>query len=436
MENIPLPHAPSPGPATDAERHPTARSSRFIEHHLPRNFVVLFIHGMLGQTGFRLLSAPTFLPAYISLLTGTDAAAGLARAVQSLGMFISPVLSARMVEHRRRVLRMAFACGMSMRVQILLLALAALFLPRELALFAVWPVIGVWGLMSGMQMVVFNFLLSKAIPVDRRGRLHGLRNLTSALTLLVVSAAAGWMVDRYGFPGGYGRAFLLSFVLTTSGLLAILFLVEPSSTDVRAAVPLTSRLSELPALLRNEPHFARFVQARLFAAAARGALPFYILSLGQRLELTGALIGTLTISFTLAQGVMAMVWGFLADKRGFRLVFLLSLFAWLAANLLILVEPGLGLSFVIFWLVGAGFSGFHLSGSNLVLEFGSERERAMRIATMHSLSEATGAIGFFLAAALAATAPLVTIFIASATLQVLAALLLGRMKEPRHHLPG
>ena len=57
---------------------------------------------MLGQTGFRLIQAPTFLPAYLSLLAGNNAVVGIARAVQSLGMSISPYLGAWMVEHRLR----------------------------------------------------------------------------------------------------------------------------------------------------------------------------------------------------------------------------------------------------------------------------------------------------------------------------------------------
>lgn len=135
---------------------------------------------MLGQTGFRLLQAPTFLPASLSLLAGNNAVVGIARAVQSLGMSISPYLAAWMVEHRLRVKRLGILFGSLMRFQILLLALTALLLPRDQALTAVWIVIGLWGFSSGLQIVTFSFILSKVIPAHRRGRLVGIRNVAAA----------------------------------------------------------------------------------------------------------------------------------------------------------------------------------------------------------------------------------------------------------------
>jgi hypothetical protein len=61
-----------------------------VQRNLPFNFGVLLGHGLLGQTGFRLIQAPTFLPKYVELLAGNNTAVGIARAVQSLGMFLSP----------------------------------------------------------------------------------------------------------------------------------------------------------------------------------------------------------------------------------------------------------------------------------------------------------------------------------------------------------
>ena len=100
-----------------------------VRRQLPRNFVAHLAHGLLGQTGFRLLNAPTFVPAYIHLLSGSDLAVGLARALQSFGMALSPILGATTIEHRRRVLPVGFVVGGLMRVQVLGIALAAFLLP-------------------------------------------------------------------------------------------------------------------------------------------------------------------------------------------------------------------------------------------------------------------------------------------------------------------
>ncbi len=53
----------------DAAASAEAAYSRFVERHLTRNYLGHLAHGLLGQTGFRLLNAPTFLPAYVMFLS-------------------------------------------------------------------------------------------------------------------------------------------------------------------------------------------------------------------------------------------------------------------------------------------------------------------------------------------------------------------------------
>ena len=77
------------------------------------------------MTGFRLFNAPTFLPAYLYLLSGSAFVVGLGQSLQQLGGVVSPVIGATQIEHRKRVLPVAMLMGTLMRVQILGVALAA-----------------------------------------------------------------------------------------------------------------------------------------------------------------------------------------------------------------------------------------------------------------------------------------------------------------------
>ncbi len=400
--------------------------------HLRRNSTVLFVHGLLGQTGFRLLQAPTFLPTYINLLTGSSAAVGLARAAQSCGMFLSPLLGTGMVERRERLLRLTFTFGSIMRLQILGLALIALFAPRTLAIWLVWPALLAWGLASGLQALTFNVLLAKTIPTQSRGRIMGARNLGSSLVLLVVAAIAGGFLDAWGFPRGYGAAFLLAFALTTVGLLSMLALREAPAREVRTGISWRDRLGEIPRLLRGDRAFAGFLRARLLATAARGALPFYILTLGQKVDLTGTQIAAFTIAFTVAQGVAGLTWGVLADRHGFRNVFILALVSWITGGVAVVLWNRVEVGYLVFVAIGAGLAGLMLAGQNMVLEFGTEMERPMLIATSNTLSEAVGMLGFVSAGVLAQlTSPQVAVASAAA-LQVVAVVLLMGIEDPRH----
>src|SRR5579872_2845283 len=102
---------------------------RFVEDNLPRNFAGHFVHGMLGMTGFRIFNAPTFLPAYIHLITrampGSDMLVAASQALQQLGGVVSPVVGAAQVEHRKRVLPVSMLMGTLMRVQVAAIAICA-----------------------------------------------------------------------------------------------------------------------------------------------------------------------------------------------------------------------------------------------------------------------------------------------------------------------
>ena len=120
-------------PAHEGEgAEPRAAEARFqaeVRGSLRRNYLAHLAHGLLGQTGMRMINAPTFIPAYVASLAGSDVYVGLARGLQYLGMSLSPVVGATLIEHRRRVLPVGFVIGVLMRVQILGLALGGLLLP-------------------------------------------------------------------------------------------------------------------------------------------------------------------------------------------------------------------------------------------------------------------------------------------------------------------
>ena len=408
-----------------------------VERNLPGNFAALLAHGLLGQTGFRLVNAPTFLPHFASQLAGNASGGTVMRAVQSLGQFLSPLAAVSVVEHRTHAKRLGVVFGSAMRVQILFLALVALFVPQpRVALWLVWLCVGLFGLAQGLQGVAFQVVMAKVIPIERRGRLLGLRDLTSGVVLIGVAAIGGYLIERFGFFAGNGYTFLLAFGLTSLGLGAFARVREPAGRELRDPMPLRKRVRELPALLRAEPDFRRFLSARLFASAARGVLPLYIVWIGREFGMTGARLGTFTIVFSIAQSGSTLGWGWLGDRSGYKRVFQLSNVFGLAGTSLLLVSSSVWMASFTYALVGAGLGGFMLAGSNLVLEFGTERERAMRIAAHNASTELVGMLGFLAAGLLADSVSFRSAFLASIVLQALAILRVRGMKDPRGHGSG
>lgn len=162
-----------------------------------RNFAASLTHGIFGMTGFRLIYAPTIIPAYIHLLTGSSAAVGMGTALLQFGGTISPIASGARIESRSRVLPYAICVGSMMRVMILGLALAAWLLTGGWLVGITFALFLALGFFSGAQRVAFQMLMAKVIPLRRRGRLQGIRNLVGE----VIAAGLAWfaghvLIDR------------------------------------------------------------------------------------------------------------------------------------------------------------------------------------------------------------------------------------------------
>ena len=418
---------PSPEPTAEAAFQSQVRLN------LRRNYLAHLSHGLLGQTGMRLINAPTFIPAYVFSLAGFDAAVGIARGLQYLGMFLSPIIGATVIERRRRVLPLGFLIGALMRLQILGLALAGLLLPPPWPLLSAWLFLGLFGVFLGVQSVVFNVLVSKVIPVERRGLLMGLRNALAGLSAAAVALFAGrTLVENNILGNGYAATFLLAFCLTSMGLAMLLFVREPEAPSVRDSAGIGERLRQLPALLRSDRGFTRYFIARATAVMGRMAVPFYVLYAGSSVELTGSHLGVLTGAFVLAQSVGNLLWGLIADRRGFRLVFLSALTLWILSVLLLMQTATLAVLVVVFTGLGAGLGGFQMSAQNLVLEFGSRRNLPMRVAVANSASELVGAIGAVLGGVLVAVFSYLTVFWIAIVFQLAAlAIVTFWVDEPR-----
>ena len=407
-----------------------------IRQNLARNYAAHLAHGLLGQTGFRLVNAPTFLPAYVLLLSGSDFVVGLARSIQYFGMFLSPILGATLIEHRRRVLPVGFLVGGLMRLQVLGIALAGVLLPGPYVVPAICVCLGLFGFFMGMQGVIFNYLMSKVIPVERRGRLVGLRNALAGLTAAGVAYLGGeYLIGGDVLGNGYAVTFGVAFVLTCLGLSMLTLIREPEPPVVRTSAGLRARLADIPEMLRSDRAYTTFFVCSALATMGRMAMPFYILHAGDRIGLSGANLAWLTTAFVLANSVTNLPWGWMADRVGFRSVFLASLLMWIAAVLTLLYSTGLAGFMLAFTGVGAGMGGFQMAAQNLVLEFGDRADLPLRIAVANTAQELIGAIGPLLAGVLAVTFAREVVYWVAIGFQALAVVAtLIWVDEPRHRV--
>jgi MFS family permease len=454
----------SPETATSAADQAGAEAEyeRYIWANLRRNYVANYLQGMLGMTGFRLVNAPTFVPAYLFILAqhslgvvplflrgiaSPNAIVGLALSLQQVGQVVSPIIGASQIEHRKRILPVSILMGTLMRVQVLGMAVAGWFLAGAPLLVAMMVFLLLLGLFSGAQRVAFQLVLGKVIPFSRRGRLQAWRNFTGGIIAAALTYAAGRYIIGNGaisiparflsfnvFKNGYSTTFFIAFVLTSLGLTAFQFLIrEPDPPKVRPRMPVGERLRGLPALLRSDRGFAFFLLAQACAVAGRIAAPFYILFAGAELHsLSGATLGILGLANLGADTASNLLWGYLGDKSGFRSTFLIAVVCWIIGTAILMLGHAMPMFFLAFCFLGAGNSGYQMSSQTMVLEFGLREDMAMRLAFSSTAEGIMLSLGPLVGGVIAAVAGYLLVFYTSIGFEVVAlALVIFLVEEPR-----
>jgi MFS family permease len=423
---------------------------KYVQDNLRRNYLGNYLHGMLGLTGFRLINAPTFLPAYLYQLSGSTNIVGLSAALQQVGGIISPILTGAKVQHHKKVMPLAMWMGGLGRLAVLAMALAGWLLTNNEVTVRV-PFLGrplliqplVWTLLFcifvlsvflGAQRVLFSLVLSKVIPLNQRGRLQAWRNFSGGAVAAVLAYVAGrYFIGMNLWGNGYSTTFLFAFVLTSLGLSALqLLLREPEAIGARAVSPMMNTIREFPSLIRSDRHYALFLFVQMLATSARVATPFYIIYVARVIGGSGTTLGMLSFAFLIADTGSNLLWGYLGDKTGFRLVLILAVVTWAAATVMLMSLHVMTPIVIAFAGLGAAQAGYNMAVQTMVLEFGKRHDLPMRIAVSATAEGITATAGPLIGGLVAQTFGYSVVFGASlGLLGVTLILLLVAVEEPR-----
>lgn len=415
-----------------------AEYERYVWDNLRRNYIGNFVHGMLGMTGFRLVNAPTFLPAYLHMVSGSNTIVGLGLALQQVGNVISPLFASTSIEHRTKIMPAAVLFGSLGRLAILGMALVGWFLKGQPLVIALLVFIFLFGVFMGAQRVAFSLLISKVIPISRRGRLQAWRNATGGLIAAALAYVAGkYLIGGNAFGNGYSTTFVLAFVLTSAGLWALQVLLrEPEPPTVRVQSRFRERMREAPRMIAEDPAYGLFLLAQMLATSARIAAPFYILYVGQQMKIDGAVLGLLTLAFLGADTISNLAWGYIGDKRGFRLVLLISIAGWIASTALLMGLHTPAAIFAAFVGLGATQAGYMMAAQTMILEFGDRDDLPMRIGLSTTAEGVTATLGPLLGGPAADLLGYDFVFGSSIGLLLAAFVILLMFKDPRARRPS
>jgi len=343
-----------------------------IERNYKHNFIVNFLDGTTFWFGIGFLAFRTIMPVYIANLTNSEFAIALLSVIVSTGWLIPQLFTANWVE--RLPLKKFAPVNVGFwaeRIPVLLLvpsAWLATISPR-LALIAsmiciAWHIFG-----AGVIAVGWQDMIAKIFPVDRRGKFWGVTNFSGTASGILGATAVAWLLNRYEFPYSYMMAFGAgAFLIFVSWIFAAMTR-EPRVEPKGPAKSNRQYLSQLPKVIKSDTNFRRYLITQTFTGAGNMAIGFLAVYAIQRWNMPDSEAGAYTVAMLVAQALINLVFGWLADRKGHKLIIQICVLTTALAAGIAAIAPLNEWFYLVFALVGISNAGFMLSGIMIVFEF-------------------------------------------------------------------
>ncbi|MEA3336658.1 MAG: MFS transporter [Chloroflexota bacterium] len=419
---------------------PSAQNGEVLPEHYYRNFGAGLIHGVFFQASAAFSNIHTVLPSLVAMLTPAASAVGLMASLQAIGAVIPQLSTAYLIDGRQRKKPWLMAIIITRFLALGLLAwlIFQFGVSRPgLVLFALIGLFGLFSLIGGMGTVIYADIFARAIPARRRGRFAGSKQLFGFGLAILAGLVVKWILDqpeRFPFATNYALIIALSAAVLAVALIGFALIKEPQGKNQRLLTSPRDLLRTSGQLFKGSNNLRMLLLNRSLLTLSLALAPFFVVYAHNDLNVAASVIGLYLALQMVGAASSNILWAWLSDSYGNRLVIVgVGLTFALAAGLAWLTPSHMSWLFGgVFLLLGATLSGVQVGYSNIILEMADESTRPVCVALQNTalapLAFAPLLVGF-----LAAWWSYPTLF-AIAGILALASLLVAIMflREPRY----
>jgi MFS family permease len=350
--------------------------------------LVTFLDNTIFQFGYSFIAPGVILPLFVSRLTDSKVLIGVVAVITTALFYFPQLFTARWVESLavKKVLpvRVGFFTD---RLPVFLLPLAPLVAvanpPLALGLFFVF--LTAHNLGAGLIAVGWQDMFAKVIPQARRGLFTGLTTFSGTLAAVGGGLLAARFLDDLEFPTSYTVCFTLAAVFV---FLSWLFMAWTRELPVENPNPPSSQREywrNFLSMMRQDTNFVRYLFSQFLVYFGGMAWGFVAVYAVQKWNLPEGAAGGFIAWSMIGQSLGNILFGLLGDRKGYRLVFILSTVIGLVSLLMILLLSNPDWLGAIFLLRGLSVSGLMLM-IVMVLEFGRPEIRPTYIGVNNTVA--------------------------------------------------
>jgi MFS family permease len=218
---------------------------RFIQppEPIPAEFRRNFLHLYLDIAWWGLLNGTTlvFLSIYASRLGASTFQIGLLTASPALVNLVCTFPSGRLLGRWSATSATRWSALIARAFYALLVPLPIL-LPGQAQIWVIIAITFLMNIPGTLTAISFNAFFAETVPPEYRAQIAGTRNALFALTTMLTSLAAGFILARAPFPAGYQIVFAIGFTGAAMSLVH-LFLVRPGRDGTVPAATYSARVN-------------------------------------------------------------------------------------------------------------------------------------------------------------------------------------------------
>ncbi|HEX9018193.1 MAG TPA: MFS transporter [Anaerolineaceae bacterium] len=408
-----------------------------VERNYRFNFIVNSLDGTFYWFGYSFITPLVILPLYISHFTSNPLIIGLIPFLNTAGFLLPQLFTSNFVERAPRKKFFPVNIGFfTERLPVMLLPVtAALFAVRQPTLAVVlFLVIYLWycgG--AGLIIVGWQDMVAKIIPVDRRGRFFGITQFVGSAAGILGALAVPLVLSRFPFPQGFVYSFGAAAVLIFISWVFLSLTREPIVQSSKPHVSQLEYLRSLPAVMRRDRNFLRYLVAQIVFGLGGMAGGFLIVYCAKTWNLPDSQAGGFTIALQLGQVAANLFFGFFSDRKGHKLAlelgFVLSVLSF-ALSFLVRAPDWF---YLVFFLRGATIAATMISSVSIVMEFTSPADRPTYIGLANTVPGVASSLAPLIGGLLADFTGYPFLFVLSALLSAAAFVILRwTVRDPRH----
>lgn len=397
--------------------------------HDQRNLRAFFFDGVFAAASDAIFF--TYQTLYVLALGATNAQIGLMSALSNLSGTLLLMPGAMLADRtRRRKPLVLWAGGGLARLMIILMALLPFVFMGPAA---VYVAIALNAIMAGAGNLAYSAwvsLTADVVPLSRRGRYFGTRNIVMGLVTIIMTLLAGQLITRMGSISGYQAAFGVAFLIGMASTYSYAKIKEPQKS-AQAQESQVYSLSSLLASLRTDRNFLAFcLYGMIWNFSLNIAGPFFNVYLVKSLSATAFMVGFLSIVSSVAGLPAQRLFGQLNDRWGPRKVMLVTgsiipvvPFAWYFTAAVWHAIP-------INIVAGFLWAGYNLASFNLLLAIAPEEQRARYSAMFQIAVTVSSALGASAGGLISNRWGIPLVFVCSAIGRAVGAVIFARFVKP------